>query len=77
MNRPSSVWLALAAVLMLPGITYAQKPPTPKIAEFFEDALIRYESGDSIGAASQLKNVLQAEPDHRPAHITTRPRIPT
>lgn len=38
-------------------------------AEYYEDALVRYESNDFDGAVIQLKNALQQQPDYLTAHI--------
>ncbi|MGK0170613.1 MAG: putative Zn-dependent protease, partial [Gammaproteobacteria bacterium] len=69
-------WSGIRHVVLTASIAYcALSTPSQAqsisgdVAGFYEDALVRFENGDSVGAALQLKNVLQAQADHRAARI--------
>ena len=64
--------LALAfAVLAVLGLVAGALAESggAEVSTFYEDALVRYHEGDRVGAAVQLKNVLQARPNHLPARV--------
>lgn len=67
--RPSARALRhLAAAFVWCCAAAAQAAPD-KAAQFYEDALQRYEKGDLAGAAVQLKNTLQADQKMLAAHL--------
>lgn len=60
----------LLLALLSCGHAYAQSATGSKeAAEYYEDALIRFEAGDYTSATIQLKNALQLEPDHLVARL--------
>lgn len=59
----------LALTLVLGGAVGEASADDRAAAEFYEDAVIRFEEGDHAAAIVQLKNALQALPEHRPSQI--------
>ena len=63
----------LAKSLLTAGIAAVVSIPAPaadsKASRFFEDALVRYERKDLLGAIIQLKNAIQADPKMLAAHV--------
>lgn len=66
-NCPGSALRAAACAALI--VVTAAGAADPKAAQFYEDALLRYEKRDAAGAIIQLKNALRHDPKMLSVHV--------